>query len=487
MHTPRYSYFQGTDLLRPGQLRGSARILELAGRRGIHATSIHTVLELGQHNLNQPRGTVRLWFFALEDLAASFIANHMAVDNPHHANYPFLSDSRVPRDYGNANFFFGWFRHNELRAQFFRGSIHREGFTLPQKAWVQAVPFNYFEKHRWYQLTMTWDEPARDMRLYVNGILVGTSDRFCLHFHREQCGPTLYAGCPALCLGAVDFFDEPLEASAIHAEYRAQATDFDPAIERDLRHRFAGEELADFDFVPGADWLKQLDLDLRDPGHIREFYLQGEAASVRPGAHPDGLLVETPEVTFEPANRHRQVYLWTERTFEGNLYVEFEWQTLRPGGLALLMVHASGMNREDFMADYPRKTTGRMTTVHGENVRNYHWEFYREMHDVRNDVGTAFSRKNPFEFRNGFGCAPHPFAPHQWHRLQFLQTEGHLRGAIDGKILLEVHDHSRTNTGCILNYGHLAIRCMLHSKMLFRNLRVFTQRLPYAVAETMPC
>ena len=143
------------------------------------------------------------------------------------------------------------------------------------------------------------------------------------------------------------------------------------------------------------------------------------------------------------------------------------------------MIHASGMTREEFMADYPKKTSGIMQTVHGENVRTYHWEFYREMNDVRNDVGTAFSRKNPFAYRIGFGSAPAPFAINEWHKLQMLQVDGKIRGAIDGKVLLEIDDNSRTNTGAILNYGHIALRCMVHTSMVFRNLKVYTERLPF--------
>jgi hypothetical protein len=120
-----------------------------------------------------------------------------------------------------------------------------------------------------------------------------------------------------------------------------------------------------------------------------------------------------------------------------------------------------------------------MNSVHAENVRNYHWEYYREMNDVRNDTGTAFSRKNPFAYRIGFGSAPAPFTINEWHKAQLVQIGGKIRGAIDGKILLEIDDNSRTNTGSILNYGHIAIRCMVHTKMVFRNLKVYTERLPF--------
>jgi hypothetical protein len=118
--------------------------------------------------------------------------------------------------------------------------------------------------------------------------------------------------------------------------------------------------------------------------------------------------------------------------------------------------------------------------VFGENVRNYHWEFLHEMNDVRNDVATAFSRKTPFAFRNGFGSAPGPLAIGEWHRAQIVQRGGQIRGALDGKVLLEIDDSSYTNSGCVLNYGHIGIRCMVHTSIVLRNLKVYTERLPFA-------
>ncbi len=477
---PTHRYLHALPALASGErVTGPSRVLNLAGRLGVQATSIHTAICLGGHPFKSPRGTVVQWFFALEDLACSVIFDHMRIDNPHFANYPFLSDCATPRDYGASHFFFGWFRFNELRAQFYRGMNHWEGLNAPQKAWVQAVPFNEFRQHRWYQVAFTWDDGAEEMRLSVNGILVGTNDRFHREYHREECGPELFTGHPALCHGEVSLYDQVLTDAEIYAAYWAGAPDFDAAEETRLRHRFAGEALADFSFTPGPNWVPQLDLSLREPEHLGHFYLQGQSAGVR--VEPEGLRVKTPPVRFIKENTEQQVYLWSEATFEGNIYVEFEWLSHAPAGLGLLMVHASGMAREDFMADYPRKTTGKMTTVHGENVRNYHWEFYREMHDVRNDVGTAFSRKNPFAFRNGFGAAPAPFKLGVWHRLQYLQQGGCLRGAIDGKVLLEIDDSSWTNSGCILNYGHLGLRCMLNTDMQLRNLKVFTEKLPFQV------
>lgn len=483
---PRYCYLSDATALAAGEVvNGPARVLDLKGRKGINPTSIHTTIKLsGGHTLNEPQGTLVLWFFSLEDLAASFVADHMKMQNEFFDNYTFLSDYEVPRNYPPANFCFLWNRFNEFRAKFFKGTVYptHEGFEPPQKAWVQAVPFNYFRQHRWYQCAVTWDDSAKSASLFVNGVLLGKSDIFNTDFHRDKAGDALYAGCPALCHGQIEFYDRVLTAAELYKSYRAAAPDYDPALEKELRHRFEGTELEEFTFKPEtAGWTKQFDVDFQNPvEQIKEFYIQGHTASVQPAGHPEGLLIQTPELRYgTPQAFNSQVYIWSNRTFEGNIYIEFEWKSLKPNGLSLLMFHASGMTREDFMADYPKKTNGTMDTVHAQNVRNYHWEFYREMNDVRNDTGTAFSRKNPFAYRIGFGSAPAPFVINEWHKAQLVQIGGKIRGAIDGKILLEIDDSSRTNTGCILNYGHIAIRCMVHSALVFRNLKVHTETLPF--------
>jgi hypothetical protein len=490
---PQFHYLADAASLSPGEsVSGPFRVLDLKGRRGINPTSIHTAIALAKgHTLNGPRGTLVLWFFALEDLAASFVADHMKIDNEFFDNYTFLSDHAIPRDYPKSNFCFLWNRFNEFRAKFFKGTVYptHEGFEPPQKAWVQAVPFNYFQQHRWYQLAVAWDDDAKRADLFVNGVHLGTSDVFNTSFHRDIAGDTLYAGSPALCHGEVAFYDEVLTGAQLYAAYRAATPDYDAAIEKQLRHHFEGADLQEFTFDPvAAGWTKQFDVDFRNPiEQLKDFYVQGHTSSVKPAAHPEGLLIEPPRLRYaSPESWESQVYLWSNRTFEGDIYAEWEWKALRPGGLSLFIIHASGMNREDFMADYPRKTNGNMGTVHGQNVRNYHWEYYREMSDVRNDTGTAFSRKNPFAYRIGFGSAPEPFAIDVWHKAQLVQHGGKIRGAIDGKILLEIDDNSRTNSGCILNYGHIGLRCMVRSAMVFRNLKVFTDKLPFTELPLAP-
>lgn len=474
-------------LTREESISGPARVLDLKGRKGINPTSLHSTIRMaGGHTLNQPQGTLVLWFFALEDLGASFTADHMKMNNEFFDNYTFLSDYEVPRDYPKGNFCFIWNRFNEFRAKFFKGTIYptHEGFEPPQKAWVQACPFNYFQQHQWYQLGVTWDDVAKRASLFVNGVHLGTSDIFNKDFHRDIAGETLYAGSPALCHGEIEFYDTVLTGAQLYDKYREGAPDYDPAIEKELRHVFEGTDLEDFAFDPvAAGWTKTFDVDFQKPAEqIKEFYIQGHTESVKPGGHPEGLLIETPQLRYASNEAwNSQVYIWSHKVFEGDIYVEFEWKAIKPNGLSLLMIQASGMGREDFMLDHPKRTNGTMQTVHAEDVRNYHWEFYREMNDVRNDTGTAFSRKNPFAYRIGFGSAPQSFAINEWHKLQMVQRGGTILGAIDGKILLDINDSSRNNSGAILNFGHIAIRCMVHSSVVFRNLKVFNDKLPFTV------
>jgi hypothetical protein len=133
------------------------------------------------------------------------------------------------------------------------------------------------------------------------------------------------------------------------------------------------------------------------------------------------------------------------------------------------------MNREDFMKDYPLKTNGTMTTVYGENVRNYHWEYYRDMADVTNFTQNSVLAKNPFAHAASFGALDIPVDYNRWNKLQFLQTGNRIVGAINGTVMIEFEDSGFNNNGPVYNSGHIAIRCMIHTKMLFRNLKVYNR------------
>jgi hypothetical protein len=218
---------------------------------------------------------------------------------------------------------------------------------------------------------------------------------------------------------------------------------------------------------------KKLSVDFNKPTDLDSFCVQGNPVTVK--VVKEGLLIETIDKLYTGRLLDSQVYVWSNKPFEGDLYVEYEFKVLRPGGLSLLMVQASGMNREDFIADYPFRKGGRMTTVYGEDVRNYHWEYYREMADMRNDVSNSALMKNPFLYPLAFSALNTPVEKNVWHKLKFLQIGNKLTGAIDSVKMVEFTDNSFNNNGPVYNFGRIAIRCMLHSKLLYRNLRVYNR------------
>jgi hypothetical protein len=116
-----------------------------------------------------------------------------------------------------------------------------------------------------------------------------------------------------------------------------------------------------------------------------------------------------------------------------------------------------------------------MTMVYGEDVRSYHWEYYREMNDMRNDLDNSAFMKQPWNYPLAFATRKVPLEKEIWHKLQFLQINNKLIGSIDGNIMFECTDDSFTNNGPVLDFGRIAIRCMLHTKMIFRNLKVYNQ------------
>lgn len=475
--SPKYSYlenfdFKDTTMVR---LKGPARIISSGGRQGLNTTSIHSVLKLKAHTLKEDKGSVSLWVMSLEDLSPYRDRDKMGMDNSDYRNYPLLSDNPNPQHEKDANFKWLWSTawHPSLRAQFGKGNFYDDNFKYPHLAFISVSHFTLTAK-KWYQFTLTWNHSKAQYTLYANGILIGKEDHFKQDkFRRDSMNNALFTGNPSLCYSDIRFYEQELTEKEVYSGFRQQVIQFDAALENELQYTYAGKLRKTFDFQPGKDWTPKLALTLQSPADKDNFHVQGNPVDVK--ITQKGLLVETIDKQYTGALLDSQVYVWSKKAFEGDLYVEYEFKVLRPGGLSLLMVQASGMNREDFMADYPLKTTGRMTTVYGENVRNYHWEYYREMSDMRNDVQNSVLAKNPFGFALSFSALDKPVDYTKWNKLQFLQIGHKLVGAINGIVMVEFTDNSFINNGPVYNFGHIAIRCMLHSKMLFRNLKVYNK------------
>ena len=98
------------------------------------------------------------------------------------------------------------------------------------------------------------------------------------------------------------------------------------------------------------------------------------------------------------------------------------------------------------------------------------------MNDTRNDVCSQVVLKNPWFRPLGFHCMETPLTRDEWHTLKLLQRGASIQCVIDDIIVLDLKDDGFGNNGPILSAGHLAIRCMVRTKMLFRNLKVMNRR-----------
>jgi hypothetical protein len=66
-----------------------------------------------------------------------------------------------------------------------------------------------------------------------------------------------------------------------------------------------------------------------------------------------------------------------------------------------------------------------------------------------------------------------------------LQIGNKIIGAIDGKIIIQGEDNGFNNNGAVYNFGRIAIRCMIRSKMLFRNIKVYNRNLDFDILESI--
>lgn len=476
---PLYTYFRDLTVGIPSDtVRGEYRIIGKDGRSGINTTSIHANIQLNRHNLNEEKGSLTLWFLALEDLDTMTQLPHFTNSNPFYMNYSLLSDYENQQDYANSVFSVNWCNtwYPQLFAKFFKGEVYPDAYNPKEMAFVAAGHFT-LKKGNWYQLCFAWDKCNNKYQLYMNGVLVGSANSFTQNLEYEAVGDTLFVGNPCLCISEICFYQEFAEEEAAKENYLSIAGNKNENIQESIQKMFKADRLERFEWQLTEEWVKKLDLSLTEEAHLNRFYVQGcrNAALVT----KDGLLIETPQVIPRHGKGASpdmdQVYLWTDSCFEGDLYLEYEFMSLQEGGLGLLMFQASGMQREDFMKDYPLRTNGSMKTVTSEDVRNYHWEFYGEMNDVRNEISSHVLVKNPWFRPMGYVCKTEVQKRNIWHKLQALQEGDHIRCVIDGETVLDLWDDASTNNGPVLNFGRIAIRCMVRTKLILRNLKVYNK------------
>lgn len=458
----------------PVEVSGSHRFLEIAGRTGYHPLSLATTLRLDTNLHAAERGSMELWVCPLESLGVAAAHGHFLEKDPHAQNYALVADSQPGNDPGATVFAWYWraYWHPQMVAKFRRGAA---GNAASDFSVIPYVPVEHLplREREWYHLVFTWDKPASRFRIFVNGVLAGTT---VYPFRAEMPEPQLYLGNPAMAFADFAIYDEELSADDIAARHAAAAVGQNPGIAAELRELFTATPKPAFDWQPDAAWARRYERSLTQPGDFDGWTQQGcltEPLLIREKSiTPEGLLLQTPdEVAVET-----RVYFWSPDIFEGDLAVEYEFRPEQDTGLALLVVQASGMQGEDFLTDHPPRTTGSMGTIIADRVRNYHWEYFRRAVDVRCDVAAQILAKNPWCHPLGMSTLP-PLALHTWHRLQFVQEGDRLRAAINGQCVLDVRDEAFGNNGPVLRRGRIGLRLMYATRLRFRNLRVWNRPL----------
>jgi hypothetical protein len=449
-------------------------------------TSVHSQLKLPVDVNTLTKGTITLWVLPLEELShrlgcADKRGAHPGTD---YNNHILIGDHPDPENVCDSRFALiwdsGWYP--QFWAKFFQGYLYHDGFR-PERKLLALAGHCSFERLEWVQLALSWDKHEGRCTISINGVPVAESPDDA-PLAADECGKVLYAGSTAFALGDIAVYDDVLNETELSELYQKEATDFDAKRVQKLRDMYLGENPESFSFNPDDEWRTTLDLPLNRPQDMDHFYVQGRTQA--PQITDEGLRVDTgPD--YPPMDKSvddlQQVYLWTEKVFEGDLYVSYDYMPLKPGGLSLLLTQASGLKGEDFMADYPRRTTGSMSMVCWENVRNYHWEYFRETVDARPGRNSSGFIKNPWCTPLAYQCQPAPTEKNRWHRLEYLQQGNRIQGALDGILMFDVTDDGFRGNGPVYRHGHIAIRCMFRTHMLFRNLKVMNRPPEFSLTE----
>lgn len=461
----------------PDLFRGGARRITHRGRSGWVLDDVHGGMVLGVHTLAAEAGAISIWVMALEDLHTAQKLPQHSQSFDHADEFALWSDRDTMGDGRPAHAALTWssFWHPSLYVKRGPGYVY-DCYTAAQPFAVAAAGHWHFDAGRWVQLTYVWDRDGLH-RLYANGVLVGCCDTSPSGPGRcAEPGPFLCVGSTLFATGNVACYDEVLTAGQVAEIHRAETTDPDPELQRQFAAMYEGADLTPFDAPEDDGWQDTLDLDLRQTDHLRRFHIQGcpHATSI----DDEGLRITTPQK--DPSHDFSKldlshVYCWSRDWFEGDLHLSYSFQNLREGGLSLLMTQCSGMRREDPWTCHPNRVNGTMRTVCWEDMRNYHWEYLREMNDVRNDVASHALLKNPWFRPLGFRVHGPRYEIGSWHRLDFCQEGQRIRCAIDGDCLIDTRDRPDDNNGPTLSAGRIAIRCMTRTDIRFRDLKVRTR------------
>jgi hypothetical protein len=499
---------QWTDPKAVRDLKGrSMKSFAWRGRKGWVSEEVGQQAVAVALELQRPIGSLTWWFLPREDFATSVATEWMTRREPKHGIYTLLGDKPGEEAWKNPeqNHFSvvycrGWY--DQFQVKWHHGPVwgpleeNAMFFHGREKAYAGLGHLNLHRGH-WMQLGLSWDEKGNDYRVYLNGCLVQTALTTAGHpLLRAKTSGMIYAGHPLFGCGELQLYDRRLTAAEFAGLYANNRPEENEDVDAALVRTFAGPVVKDFDWKPDSDWKEHLSLPLTRPEDLSRFYLQGmteavsvssEGMSLRTSPLPVSARPDRPKDWADPGKwasnaetwDQSQVYVWLEDALSGDFAVEFDFMTRQPHGLALIMVRAAGLQGEDFFRTQPRRKSGSMRMVCWENVRNYHWEFYRVNESSRTDTADHVLVKNPYLHPMAYRAMSELLEVGRWHRLQFVHEGNSLRGAVNGTLVFEVEDDPFAGFGPVLRNGAFALRCMWGSDMVFRNLRLLAKPDPY--------
>ena len=450
-------------------IEGPHRFIDVNGRCGYHPLSIRTKATIEPEIHKGKTGTLSFWFSPLEDMR--FYMNPKIGDPPTIALRDFSLVSDVPMHNKSAAISYGIYwtaGYPQLMGKFKSGAVWDVlDYGLAPFVYGEAVPMR---KGYWYHVALTWNKKENNLKLYVNGILAGYNHQ------AENFDPVpdkLYVGNTMMVMKDLKFTSDRTQEDQLRNIYAANKPQGKEKADQDIKTNFLVQPKPDFTMKRDNSWEKVYSCSFTNPEDLDSWIFQaGEKYrdQFELSTSDEGLLIKTPDIIAQET----RMYLWSPRTFEGDQWIEFDFQVLSDEGLALLVACASGYQREDFIKEYGVTKTGNMGFILND-IRNYHWEFMRRVELMRHDISSNYVAKNPWYWRMHFSTFPR-LENGKWYRLRFIKMGHRLIGSIDGKKVFDIKDDPAVNNGPVLNYGRIGIRQMYQTSMRYKNLVVYEKK-----------
>ena len=451
-------------------INGSHRFVEIAGYKGFQPTSLKTRANIHTTIHQHLKGTLTFWFSPMEDLSFFPSSLDMPDVDKNAFNYPLISDANPPRDVVKINFGIFWSNsYPQLLAKFVPGAIWGKlDFGLP--------PFVYAEKLKlrrgcWYFIALTWDQAEKQIRLYVNGLMVGYNNA-ANGF--QKAGEYLNIGNPMMVMRDLVLEKIIFSAEEIKKRYNHNRPESNDPADKDIQDAYIPSELPELNFNRDNTWKQAYSCSFLKQEDFEKWHFQTgdkyrDLFNLK--ITKEGLLIQTPDII----DMETRMFLWSPVVFEGDQWIEYDFRLESPKGLSLLVVCASGLQRDDFIQDIGLEKTGSMQIILSK-TRNYHWEFVRRVDVIRADVETQYLAKNPMDIRMFYSCIPR-FEQNRWYRLRFIKCGNRLHGSIDDKTVFDVIDNPFYSTGPVYNYGRIGLRQMYNTTMRYRNMSVYVRNI----------